>query len=179
MAANVIFTRGNTATINETAIIDGQILYNTTAGTQYLDNGTTRIPIGQNITVDAVLNSSSSNPIANRGVAGVMMSSLSSIALVTQAGSLPDALAVKELNSNMRLIKTYVGTDGKLHSVDATGADSVLPFSSDKKHSVGVYITGDNGYTQNIMQVWVDGVEVVHQSFAPSTTTQTVYTANI
>ncbi len=79
----------------------------------------------------------------------------------------------------MELIRTYVSSDGLLHSVDATGADSVLPFSSDEKHSVGVYITSNNGYTQNIMQVWVDEVEVVHQSFAPSTTTQTVYTANI
>ena len=35
------------------------------------------------------------------------------------------------INSNMSLIKTYVGTDGKLHSVDATGADSVLNFSQD------------------------------------------------
>ena len=101
MATNVIFTRGNTATINATAITDGQILYNTTAGTQYLDNGTTRIQVGQNITVDTTLNSLSNNPIANSGVAGVMLPSLSEISTVTQAGSLPDALAVKELNSNL------------------------------------------------------------------------------
>lgn len=30
----------------------------------------------------------------------------------------------------MKKIKTYVGTDGKLHFIDATGADSVLPFKS-------------------------------------------------
>lgn len=148
MATNVIFTRGNTATINATAITDGQILYNTTTGTQYLDNGTTRLQIGQNITVDATLNSSSNNPIANSGVAGVMHTSLSEISTITQAGNIPDALAVKELNSNMSLIKTYVGTDGKLHSVDATGADSVLPFSSvtkyDKLFSKGLtLVTGD------------------------------------
>ena len=52
------------------------------------------------------------------------------------------------INSNMSLIKTYVGTDGKLHSVDATGADSVLPFSSvtkyDKLFSKGLtLVTGD------------------------------------
>ena len=29
-------------------------------------------------------------------------------------------------------IKTYVGSDGKLHFVDRTGADSVLPFSSNE-----------------------------------------------
>ena len=106
MATNIIFTRGNTATINATAITDGQILYNTTAGTQYLDNGTTRLQIGQNITVDATLNSSSNNPIANSGVAGVMHTSLSEISTITQAGNIPDALAVKELNSNLSLIGT-------------------------------------------------------------------------
>ena len=38
-------------------------------------------------------------------------------------------------NSNMKKIKTYVGTDGKLHFVDATGADSVLPFNNVKTQS--------------------------------------------
>ena len=129
MATNVIFTRGNTATINATAITDGQILYNTTAGTQYLDNGTTRIQVGQNITVDTTLNSLSNNPIANRGVAGVMMSSLSSIALVTQAGSLPDALAIKEINSNLGSLSFAQGTDGKW-GYKVAGADPVIPFKS-------------------------------------------------
>lgn len=110
MATNIIFTRGNTATINATAITDGQILYNTTTGTQYLDNGTTRLQIGQNITVDATLNSSSNNPIANSGVAGVMYTSLSEISTITQAGNIPDALAVKELNSNLGNISTIGNT---------------------------------------------------------------------
>jgi len=129
MATNVIFTRGNTATINATAITDGQILYNTTAGTQYLDNGTTRIQVGQNITVDTTLNSLSNNPIANRGVAGVMMSSLSEISTVTQAGSLPDALAVKELNSNLGSLSFAQSTDGKW-GYKVAGADPVIPFKT-------------------------------------------------
>lgn len=33
-------------------------------------------------------------------------------------------------NTNMKKIKTYVGSDGKIHFVDSTGADSVLPFKS-------------------------------------------------
>jgi hypothetical protein len=127
MATNVIFTRGNTATINATAITDGQILYNTTAGTQYLDNGTTRIQVGQNITVDTTLNSLSNNPIANRGVAGVMMSSLSEISTVTQAGSLPDALAVKELNSNLGGTTFSVDANGAyVHYTPTGGADPVV-----------------------------------------------------
>ena len=142
MATNVIFTRGNTATINATAITDGQILYNTTAGTQYLDNGTTRIQVGQNITVDTTLNSLSNNPIANRGVAGVMMSSLSEISTVTQAGSLPDALAVKALNSNLTAINSnltanstqfyydYQNSQYGYNTAANRGADTFHPFKS-------------------------------------------------
>ena len=33
------------------------------------------------------------------------------------------------INSNASKIKTYVGTDGKIHFVDWTGADSVIPFN--------------------------------------------------
>ena len=32
--------------------------------------------------------------------------------------------------NSLEQVKTYVGSDGKLHFVDASGADSVLPFSS-------------------------------------------------
>ena len=38
--------------------------------------------------------------------------------------------AAANLGAMIRNIKTYVGTDSKLHFTDATGADSVLPFSS-------------------------------------------------
>ena len=34
------------------------------------------------------------------------------------------------LNSNSQKIKTYVGTDGKLHFVNSAGADTALNFSS-------------------------------------------------
>ena len=41
-------------------------------------------------------------------------------------------------NNNMKKIKTYVGTDGKIHFVDSTGADSVLPFSKSNVYYLGV-----------------------------------------
>lgn len=41
--------------------------------------------------------------------------------------------AAANLGAMMRNIKTYVGTDSKLHFTDATGADSVLPFSGAKE----------------------------------------------
>lgn len=36
------------------------------------------------------------------------------------------------LNNSLTKVKTYVGSDGKLHFTDASGADSVLPFSNIK-----------------------------------------------
>lgn len=46
----------------------------------------------------------------------------------TAAGKSVDALVVKELNNKLAQVRTYVGADGKLHSVDGNGADTVLPF---------------------------------------------------
>ena len=37
------------------------------------------------------------------------------------------------VNDSLTNVRTYVGSDGKLHFVDASGADSVLPFSSMKR----------------------------------------------
>ena len=156
MATNVIFTRGNTATINATAITDGQILYNTTAGTQYLDNGTTRIQVGQNITVDTTLNSLSSNPIANSGVAGVMYTSLTDIAAITQSGNLPDALAVKALNSNLTAnsIPFYYDYQNSKYGYNTSanrGADTFHPFSGYEDLGVGTSfnVSTHSGY-QNL-----------------------------
>ena len=36
---------------------------------------------------------------------------------------------VSTLNDSLGQVKTYVGSDGKLHFVDASGADTVLPFN--------------------------------------------------
>ncbi len=38
--------------------------------------------------------------------------------------------SVDDLNESLDKVRTYVGEDGKLHFVDASGADSVLPFSN-------------------------------------------------
>lgn len=65
------------------------------------------------------------------------------------AGKSVDALVVKEINNNLAKVKTYVGTDGKLHSVDGTGADTVLNFSSGIKKVQAVRdktITADSDY---------------------------------
>lgn len=64
--------------------------------------------------------------------------------------------AATNLGVLTRNIKTYVGTDGKLHFTDLTGADSVLPFSGGTKDAInaicpfvlGSYAGGDQGTTR-------------------------------
>ena len=51
-----------------------------------------------------------------------------------------------ELNNKLSQVRTYVGTDGKLHSVDGTGADTVLNFSSIKY--ANAYSTNTNWSTK-------------------------------
>lgn len=46
-------------------------------------------------------------------------------------------------------IKTYVGSDSKLHFVDATGADSVLPFSSGVDLTSSSYAGASSGRGDN------------------------------
>lgn len=74
--------------------------------------------------------------------------------LATEGGFAADALATKkqfdEQNKNLAKIKTYVGSDGKLHFVDSEGADSVLPFSSAIEiYRNGMFETACSGYTSN------------------------------
>lgn len=66
------------------------------------------------------------------------------------------AESVKSLNSSLTKVRTYVNEeDGKIHFVDSTGADSVLPFSG-KAYPYGsvgsvsgsTRYTGDSGYQE-------------------------------
>ena len=49
-----------------------------------------------------------------------------------------------EINQSLTNINTYVGEDGKLHFVDSTGADTVLPFKSYNYD----YYTGKSPFTK-------------------------------
>ena len=98
--ANVLFTR--TDTPSEKPITDGQLIFDTSGnGKMYLDNGTNRLEMGGALTVDATLSKTSTNPVQNKAVAGVMLDTLSDIGNVTSKGFLTDALAVKQLNTNV------------------------------------------------------------------------------
>lgn len=74
---------------------------------------------------------------------------------VSETGYAADAKTVSGINQSLTNINTYVGEDGKLHFVDSTGADSVLPFSNLKyfiKNGIlqdGVVATPPKAYTTN------------------------------
>lgn len=138
---NVLFTRRNGKDeIDAIPLTDGQILFDTSGtGKMYLDNGVDRLEMGGALTVDRTLSKTSTNPIANRGVAGVILDSLDDVKNVTSKGFLVDALPIKELDNNKVsgfTQDTYSAVTGLAY--DATnnklglkvGADTVIPFSS-------------------------------------------------
>ena len=98
--ANVLFSRTDSPSTKP--ITDGQIIFDTSGnGKMYLDNGTTRLEMGGAINVDATLDANSTNPIQNKGVAGVMLSELEEVRGVTKKGFLTDALATKTLDAKI------------------------------------------------------------------------------
>ena len=136
--ANVLFSRTDSPSTKP--ITDGQIIFDTSGnGKMYLDNGTTRLEMGGAINVDATLDANSTNPIQNKGVAGVMLSELEEVRGVTKKGFLTDALATKTLDAkigttdissigdgtvtgaisdvNSKLTKAFP-TDNSIHSLD-------------------------------------------------------------
>lgn len=142
--ANVLFTRKNASEIPNVPITDGQLIFSTSGnGKMYLDNGTERLEMGGALTVDATLSKTSTNPVQNKAVAGVMLDTLSDIGNVTSKGFLTDALAVKELNTNVNElnnsltvpedgVKYYADKkDGKygVNTDPSRGADTFIPFS--------------------------------------------------
>lgn len=54
-----------------------------------------------------------------------------------------------EVKQSLTNINTYVGEDGKLHFVDSTGADSVLPFNVRNRRYY--YKSGDSGMRDNAL----------------------------
>lgn len=99
--ADILFSR--TSNPSSKPIVDGQLIFDTSGnGKMYLDNGTQRLTMGGAIVVDSALNKTSTNPIQNKAVAGVMLSTLSEIENTTKTGFLTDALATKSLLSKVK-----------------------------------------------------------------------------
>ena len=75
----------------------------------------------------------SGNPAWRADATVSLLDSASTIKANTAGGKGAGALGVKqlytELNTGLSKVRVYVGSDGKLHFVNASGADTVLPFS--------------------------------------------------
>ena len=127
--ANVLFSR--TDSPNTKPITDGQIIFDTSGnGKMYLDNGTTRLEMGGAINVDTTLDANSTNPIQNKGVAGVMLSELEEVRGVTKKGFLTDALATKTLDAKIGTTDISSIGDGTV-----TGAISDVNGKLDNKNT--------------------------------------------
>ena len=139
---NVLFTRSSTPS-NE-PIVDGQLIFDTSGtGKMYLDNGTDRLEMGGAMNVDSTLSKTSTNPIQNKAVAGVMLENLTDIDTVTASGFLTDALATKELHTEVNEINsnlTFPNGEGfypdekdgvkGYNTSPERGADTFFPFKS-------------------------------------------------
>lgn len=98
--------------IDATAKVEGQILFSTDQTPNdkiYFDKDTTtRIVIGGKDVIDTTLDAKSNNPIANSGVAGVMLTTLNEVNAVTQSGTIVDSLALKQLATVVSNLQTTV-----------------------------------------------------------------------
>lgn len=141
--ANVLFSR--TSDPSSKPITDGQLIFDTSGnGKMYLDVGSERMEMGGARTVDPVLNSSSENPIQNKAVAGVMLDNMTDVNAVTGSGFLPDALAIKELDTDLQGQINTLNSNliGKMNKYANTTFTSTSDLSDEKisKLDTGVYI---------------------------------------
>lgn len=110
--SSITFKHGTKNEIDATEKVAGQILFSTDQNPNdkiYFDkDATTRIQIGGKDAVDTVLDANSNNPIANSGVAGVMLTTLNEVNAVTQSGTIVDSLALKQLATIVTNLQTTV-----------------------------------------------------------------------
>lgn len=112
--SSITFKHGTKNEIDATEKVAGQILFSTDQNPNdkiYFDkNSTTRIVLGGKDEVDTVLDANSNNPIANSGVAGVMLTTLNEVNAVTQSGTIVDSLALKQLATIVTNLQTTVNS---------------------------------------------------------------------
>lgn len=110
--SSITFKHGTKNEIDATEKVAGQILFSTDQNPNdkiYFDkDATTRIQIGGKDVIDTVLDANSNNPIANSGVAGVMLTTLNEVNAVTQSGTIVDSLALKQLATIVTNLQTTV-----------------------------------------------------------------------
>ena len=133
--ANVLFTRDTLTNIEDHSlnpITDGQLLFDTSgSGKMYMDVGTQRLEMGGAMTIDSKLNTTSTNPIQNKAVGGVMLSTLDEINATTSKGFITDALATRALAQKIGTTDISSIGDGT-----CTGAISALNASSERIYNI-------------------------------------------
>lgn len=134
--ANVLFSR--TSDPSSKPITDGQLIFDTSGnGKMYLDVGSKRMEMGGARTIDPVLNSSSENPIQNKAVAGVMLDNMTDVNAVTGSGFLPDALSIKELDTDLQgQINTLNSNLEKHKNITRTKYGTISASSTVEWHSI-------------------------------------------
>lgn len=138
--ANVLFSRTDSPSTKP--ITDGQIIFDTSGnGKMYLDNGTTRLEMGGAINVDATLDATSTNPIQNKGVAGVMLSELEEVRGTTKKGFLTDALATKTLDAKIGTTDISSIGDGTVTGAinDVNGKLTAPTIENNSEYIIGYY----------------------------------------
>ena len=153
---NVLFTRAPLSEIENTQttpypVTDGQLLFDTSgSGKMYMDVGTQRLEMGGAMTIDSKLNSTSTNPIQNKAVGGVMLSTLDEINATTSKGFITDVLATKALAQKIGTTDiSSIGDGSCTGAVDALNAKtipvtflSIMANSYASLHQSGKHITG-------------------------------------
>lgn len=131
MAKNTLPTNFKDDILN--ASMNGKRRYNliqNSDGTVSLEDASTYDQVGSEYGAGQV---NAVNKAVNESAdAGKIIDDVDDISAVTKEGYIAGALALKEVNNSLNKVKTYVGSDGKLHFTDASGADSVLPFTNVK-----------------------------------------------
>ena len=100
-----------------------------------MDVGSNRLEMGGAMTIDSKLNSTSTNPIQNKAVGGVMLSTLDEINTVTSKGFITDALATRALAQKVGTTDISSIGDGT-----CTGAISALNSSNESKNLTGLSV---------------------------------------
>jgi predicted RNA-binding protein associated with RNAse of E/G family len=162
--ANVLFTRDSLTNIENPSlhpVTDGQLLFDTSgSGKMYMDVGTQRLEMGGAMTIDAKLNSTSTNPIQNKAVGGVMLSTLDEINAATSKGFITDALATRALAQKIGTTDISSIGDGTCTGAISTLNANIQPLMSEDRINIKVntetnslnaaertgiyYVTGDN-----------------------------------
>ena len=143
--ANVLFKRGDTATITGTAITDGQLLYDTTTGRHYVDVGSTRKEVGK--VVDTALSTTSTNAISNGAITSSIVNTTAEVSAIT-ADYIPcGTKPVKELIQSLNTTNATVSTKADKTGTSQIKAIKTLNGSDPNAYSNASFLAENDGST--------------------------------